>query len=61
MGARRDDPVCQAIAAETCQPHQIDVLGVMPVLQMPHQSAECGSGDGMGHSIQKDRSASSGG
>lgn|GEM_PF-6384155 len=41
--ARLTNPVGQAIAAETGQPHQIDVLRVMPVPQVPHQPAEGGS------------------
>lgn len=35
-----DDPVGEAVAAKPRQTHQVDVLGVMPVLKVPHQPAE---------------------
>ena len=33
-------PVGQAVAAKTGQAHQVDILRVMAVLQMPHQPPE---------------------
>ncbi len=35
------DPVRQAIAAEPREPHQLDILCVVAMLQVAHQSAEC--------------------
>ncbi len=34
------DPVCQAIPAKTGQPHQVNILRIVAVLQMKHQSLE---------------------
>ena len=45
--ARIADPVGQAIAAEAGQTHQIDVLRIMPILQMVHQPAKGGGGHGI--------------
>ncbi len=36
-----DNPVGQAIAAEPREPHQLDILRIMTVAQVPHQSPEC--------------------
>ena len=46
------DPVCQAVAAKAGQPHQIDVLRIMPMAQVPDETAERGSGHGIGKFIE---------
>jgi hypothetical protein len=40
LGAGIDDPVRQAVPAEPRQPHQVDVLRVVAVPQVPDQTAE---------------------
>lgn len=49
------DPIGQAIAAEPRQPHQIDVLRIMPMPQVPDETAECRGCHGIGHSIKRIR------
>lgn len=49
FGLRFHHPVGKAVAAETCQPHQVDIFRIMPVLQMRYQSPECGGGGGVGN------------
>jgi len=41
------DPVGQAVAAEPGQAHQLDILGIVAMAQMPHQSPKSGGGDGI--------------
>ena len=40
------DPVGKAVAAEACKAHQLDVLRIVAMLEVAHQSAEsrCGGG-----------------
>ena len=40
---RRPVPLTQAISAEACKVHQINVLHIFVLIQMLHQSPECGS------------------
>ena len=40
---RLSNPIAQAVAAETSQPHQVHILRIGPVLQVAHQTPE-GSG-----------------
>ena len=49
------DPVGEAIAAEAGQPHQLDILRIVAMLQMPHQAAESGCGDRVGKRVQRVR------
>ena len=42
------DPVRQAIAAETGKAHQINVLSIVPMAQMPDETAERGGRHGIG-------------
>ena len=48
-----DDPVGQTIAAEAREPHQINVLRIVAVAQVPHQMAERGSGLRIGQGIER--------
>ncbi len=47
------DPVGEAVAAKARQSHQIDVLRVMAMLQMAHQTAECGGRHLVGKLIER--------
>lgn len=38
---RLHHPVGKAVAAKTCETHQVDILGIMAVLQMRDQPPEC--------------------
>ena len=49
------DPVRKAIAAEPRQPHQLDVLRVMPVAQVPDKPAERGGGHGIWQFVKRIR------
>ena len=46
-----DDPVRQAIAAEARKAHQVDVLGIVAVLEVLYQAAEGGGRYGIGKRI----------
>ena len=48
-----DDPVGQAVAAEACKAHQLDVLRIVPVAQMPDKAAERGSGHFIGQFVKR--------
>ena len=48
-----DDPVGQTIAAEAREAHQIDVLRIVAVAQVPHQMAERGSGLRIGQGVER--------
>src|SRR3546814_6677789 len=47
------DPVPQAVAAESGQTHQVDVGGVVAVLQQADEAAEGGCGDGIVEGIER--------
>jgi len=51
-GAGIVDPVGKAIAAKASQAHQIDVLRIMPMAQVPDETAEGSSGHGIGKFIE---------
>lgn len=42
--ARFDNPIRQAIAAKSGQPHQLDILRIMALAQMADQPAKGGGG-----------------
>ena len=46
------DPVSEAIAAEPGQPHQVDILRIMAVLQMAYQMAKSGGRNGIGQIVE---------
>ena len=46
-------PVGEAVAAEPGQPHQIDVLRIVPVAQMPHQAAKGGGCHFVGQRVER--------
>ncbi len=46
-------PVGQTVAAKARQPHQLYVLGIVAVAQMPHQPPEGSSGDGVIQRIKR--------
>ena len=46
------DPVSKTIAAKARKPHQIDVLRIMPMAQVPDETAERGSGHSIGKLIE---------
>ena len=35
------NPVAKAVAAKPCQPHQVYILGIGSMLEVPDQPAEC--------------------
>lgn len=39
------DPVGKTIAAEAREPHQFDILGIVAMAQMTHQTPKCRSGN----------------
>ena len=45
------DPVGEAIAAEACEAHQLDILGIVAVAQVAHQATEGGGGDIVGERV----------
>src|SRR3546814_15265437 len=47
------DPVPQAVAAESGQTNQVDVGGVVAVLQQADEAAEGGCGDGIVEGIER--------
>lgn len=46
------DPVRQTIAAEAGKAHQLDVLRIVPMAQMPDKTAERGCRDSIGQGIE---------
>lgn len=40
-------PIGQAIAAKASEAHEVDILRIMPVLQMRDEAAKCGGGGGV--------------
>ena len=48
-----DDPVRKAIPAEPGQPHQFDVLRIMPVAQVPDETTECRRRHGIGQRVER--------
>jgi hypothetical protein len=40
-------PIGQAITAKARKAHEVDILRIMPVLQMRDEAAKCGGGGGV--------------
>src|SRR5690606_558711 len=47
------NPVCQAIAAESGEAHQVDVLRIVAMAQMAHQSAKRLCGHRIGQLVER--------
>jgi hypothetical protein len=41
---RLHHPIGEAITTKTRKAHQVDILRIVPVLQMDHEAAKCGCG-----------------
>jgi hypothetical protein len=52
-GARRHDPVGQAVAAKAGKAHEVDVLRIMAMAQVAHQAAKGGGGMGIVQRVQR--------
>lgn len=47
------NPVGQAIPAKTGQAHQVYILCIVAVVQMPNEPAECGGSNRVGQGIER--------